>query len=180
MPRSTLRRLTLADLAILIAATAFALFFARIVREQRLTIWKNAYVSESYRWGIDASPFLLSACVALLTARWIGPRPPFRRLARQPGALACLMIVAALVLNASEQFGQYFLLSIFRPGNSPSLEAWPILMLGCWNGGVLVAACWVTLVLAGRWRPEPSWVDRSGRVLGVIAILGSIALGLIP
>jgi hypothetical protein len=29
-----------------------------------------------------------------------------------------------------------------------------------------VAGAWLTLVLAGWWRPERSWIDRFGRALG--------------
>jgi hypothetical protein len=32
--------------------------------------------------------------------------------------------------------------------------------------GFSVAVAWLTLTLGGRWRPEPSWIDRMGRVLG--------------
>jgi hypothetical protein len=30
-----------------------------------------------------------------------------------------------------------------------------------------VAGAWLALALAGWWRPEPSWVDRLGRALGL-------------
>ena len=32
--------------------------------------------------------------------------------------------------------------------------------------GWMVAAAWFTLVVAGASRPEPSWIDRAGRILG--------------
>jgi hypothetical protein len=34
------------------------------------------------------------------------------------------------------------------------------------HAGWAVAVSWLTLALVGRWRPEASWVDRWGRVLG--------------
>jgi hypothetical protein len=34
------------------------------------------------------------------------------------------------------------------------------------HAGWAAAVSWFTLVLTGRWRPEPSWVDRWGRALG--------------
>ena len=34
------------------------------------------------------------------------------------------------------------------------------------HAGWAVAVSWLTLALTGRWHPEPSWVDRWGRVLG--------------
>jgi hypothetical protein len=43
---------------------------------------------------------------------------------------------------------------------------------GLWTSrvGIAVAAAWLTLALNGRWCPERSWIDRSGRVLGVLWI----------
>jgi hypothetical protein len=39
------------------------------------------------------------------------------------------------------------------------------------HAGWAVAVSWLTLVLIGRSRPEPSWVDRWGRALGCIWII---------
>src|SRR5262249_5094811 len=32
--------------------------------------------------------------------------------------------------------------------------------------GVSVGSSWVLLPVSGRWRPEPTWIARAGRVLG--------------
>jgi hypothetical protein len=39
---------------------------------------------------------------------------------------------------------------------------------------------WTTQIFLGAWKPDRGWIDRSGRVLGVVAIVVSlvIALGL--
>ena len=42
----------------------------------------------------------------------------------------------------------------------------------------LVAAAWVVLALIRRWRTEAGWVDRMGKLLGVMAI-GTALLGLV-
>ena len=34
------------------------------------------------------------------------------------------------------------------------------------HAGWAVAVSWLMLAISGRWRAEPSWVDRWGRVLG--------------
>ncbi len=56
---------------------------------------------------------------------------------------------------------------------------------GCWGiqmaafsapCGFSVAAIWVLLALSGRWRPERSWIDRLGRLLGVAWIACAIAV----
>ena len=41
--------------------------------------------------------------------------------------------------------------------------------------GLAVLASWVTLVAGRRWRPEPSWVDRLGRALGLLWVLLGLA-----
>jgi hypothetical protein len=44
--------------------------------------------------------------------------------------------------------------------------------------GLAVAAVWLVLALSGRWRPERSWIDRLGRVLGATWIVISILAAL--
>ena len=48
------------------------------------------------------------------------------------------------------------------------------------HAGWAVAVSWCTFALTGRWRPEPSWVDRWGRVLGctwiILAPLASLLI----
>jgi hypothetical protein len=36
--------------------------------------------------------------------------------------------------------------------------------------GLSVGTGWMLLLISGRWRPEPSWIDRAGRVLGWFSI----------
>jgi hypothetical protein len=43
-----------------------------------------------------------------------------------------------------------------------------------------VAGAWLILLLAGWWRPEPSWIDRLGRVLGLGWIVLSLSLAGAP
>jgi hypothetical protein len=46
-----------------------------------------------------------------------------------------------------------------------------------------VAACWLTLAIAGRWRPERAWDDRLGRFIGILWLifyLGAPMIGLLP
>ena len=42
-----------------------------------------------------------------------------------------------------------------------------------------VAGAWLALALSGRWRPEPDWLDRAGRVLGLLWIVSPLLLGLV-
>ena len=44
--------------------------------------------------------------------------------------------------------------------------------------GLLVFFSWMVLKLSGRWRPQPDWIDRTGRMLGVLWIgHSSISMG---
>ena len=107
------------------------------------------------------SPSLVVWGIAILTLRLRAPRPPWREAAIQPGVWACVApLVALLSLPA---MGRYF-----------ALEFSPLIL------PTAVAAAWLTLALCGRWRPEPSWVDRAGRGLGlgwlVLLLLGPWSL----
>jgi hypothetical protein len=64
-------------------------------------------------------------------------------------------------LTSSDKFVQCFSYASFRPAT------------GQIGFGVLIA--WTTLALARCWQPEPSWIDRSGRVLGVVWIIAFVA-----
>jgi hypothetical protein len=48
------------------------------------------------------------------------------------------------------------------------------------HAGVVVAGAWLTLRLAGAWRPEPTWVDRAGRALGVFWLVAALHFFLFP
>jgi hypothetical protein len=160
-PRS-IRRLTLADGLILIAAVAVGLAIGRI--PQNLN-------------GSDDSPSLivmglmsiywtsLMAMVSLIPLRLMTPRPPWRRVRRQPGFIACAAVAIGAVHRAL-----YFGVNCFwRPAvwanyNVLSLIASPSI-------GWIIISAWFVLAVSGRWRPEPSWTDRSGRVLAVAWIV---------
>jgi hypothetical protein len=97
------------------------------------------------------------------------PRRPLRRIARQPGVLACwaasLALATAVLLEVlpwlrrggSElDFMVRVLPSAFRP-------------MGC-----AVVAVWVIEAVSGRLRPEPSCLDRLGRLFGMMWIIAML------
>ena len=95
--------------------------------------------------------------LGLLIIRLRRPRPNLRRLARQPGwsasCAAATGIVTGIVMAAIGVHGRYGIQYYF------DLIPYPI--------GIAVAAVWLHLATSGRWRNEPGWIDRTGRVLGV-------------
>jgi hypothetical protein len=151
-----------------------------------------------------ATPLTL-ACLAF---RLRQPRPTWRRLAILPGTatlIACSVIFVAQTAEvvASLAWPKVNLLggtqvSAIRLGESLSLVVMQsrlrnglvghIEPMGCFGiltisfaspCGPAVAAVWLVLALSGRWRPEGSWIDRSGRLLGATWILISL-LAAIP
>jgi len=113
--------------------------------------------------------------VALLVLRLRRPRPGWRRLSRQPGAVACAAATAALMAGGVLVVSYY--LSMVNPIGSTALNV-PVHMPNEWTLGrhdwpiiesripTAVIAAWLALALSGRWRAEPRWIDRIGRVFG--------------
>jgi hypothetical protein len=126
-------------------------------------------------------PLVATWTLALIPIRLISPRPPFRRLARQPGmmatcasglafALCGLQILFAVLAVATEgvmeQFQSFFV----------EIDFDGIVLNSLMFAGLAVLTTWMTL-LAGRiWRAEPSWIDRLGRAAGVFWIVAGFAV----
>src|SRR5262249_15461946 len=92
-------------------------------------------------------------------------RPRLRRVFRHPGAVACGVATLDILIMAVEIIPLW----VRAPaGRSPVAN--PLYLTSdCVNwvdGGLAVLCGWLTLVLCGRWRPEPSWIDRAGRIVG--------------
>jgi hypothetical protein len=178
MARIERRPMNLLDAMVLIAATALALLAIR---------WYGPieFVPDSYssaftylKLCFHLMSFPAAAwTLALFFLRLRRPRPPLRRLLRQPGAAACtaVLIVLAirtinliLVLGAGaivapgrrlmENIG-LFLEDIFQMGEEVVEVPAGI--------GCAVAAVWAVQILSAQWRAEPSWIDRLGRLLGL-------------
>ena len=168
-PGATSRRLTLADLAILVAASAFAIFLVRLSwgTEGAFHDWRMGH-SADYQDNLRIAPFKLAPALAFLAARMIPPRPRWRVIFRQPGTWACLAIwshlVAIIILNTC----LVTLLPRFRGWPLPNFNAYLDANREC---GAWVGVAWATLKLSGAWRAEASWIDRAGRILGVVAII---------
>jgi hypothetical protein len=103
---------------------------------------------------------------ALLLLRLFRPRPRFPRLLCQPGATACLATfvvmacrgVAMIIRVASG--GDYSLRGGFIDFSADLQKTVPY----------AVATAWLLLALGRRWCPEPSWIDRVGRLIGAFWI----------
>lgn len=103
---------------------------------------------------------------AVIGLRLRRPRPRWRRLGSQPGFVACVAMLVTLIP------GLLWIATIYhRPGFRRPLgfeQAW-----GCvieWADSAVLGA-WFALVVSRRWRPERSWIDRLGRILGLYWLL---------
>jgi hypothetical protein len=167
MHTKSLRRFTLADAIILIAAVAAGLGTARINGDRyRQAIGDAAAVSASEQAIMSIFWPALLMTVALVPLRLRPPRPVMRRVRRQPGFIACVAVGLAATFVILEWASSLF-------SRSPSWFAAHVFSLisSPWKIGPIVATAWLVLALSGRWQPEPSWIDRSGRVMGAAWII---------
>jgi hypothetical protein len=129
-------------------------------------------------------PFALVCSVALVLIRLPVLRHQRRRLCTQPGFTAALAVVAcfavvflfdpvAAILFHRVKWGGW------GPWNEMNLALVHISRTLMTAAPCAVAATWTVLALGGRWRPERSWLDRLGLVLGIYWISWPIAAWLV-
>jgi hypothetical protein len=200
------RPFNLGDLMILIAAVGVATMAVRSLL-QGLTTDPGAYY-----WEVTPARLLIAATMAAmatpmtfacLALRLRRPRPPWRRVALEPGTavlVVCSVLFAFRVVEVAIALGSpkvNFLagtsVSTIPFGESLSLVVMPsslgngllrhIEPIGCFGivttsfvspCGPAVAAVWLFLALAGRWPRARSWIDGLGRLLGAIWIAISL------
>jgi len=111
--------------------------------------------------------FLLAWTLAFIPLRLRRPRPPLRRLMGQPGMAACCAVAIVTAIDATSW-------TIYGMQIDPQHAR--EMLARYWRGasqhpGPAVAVTWLGLALSRRWRPEPGWIDRLGRVVGVLWLL---------
>jgi hypothetical protein len=173
MSRPPRRTFTLLDAIVLVAATAVGFAWVR-------SRWDFETFEGPKEW-LGAvpemlAPLLMTWTVAVVVLRLFPPRPLLRRLALQPGAAACGSVALTFTMKSLRYFVWAFAGSrgipwhLFRNGSELVSE----LCDNAFVGGSYhyeVVAVWVLLFLSRRCRPEPSWIDRVGRVIGLIWLL---------
>ena len=166
MPTVPSRRLTIADVMILVPVVAAGTI---ILRSSLPGFWRLSGIFAGdlpdpgrllwlWQWlhGVG-SCFVVPMMAALVVIRLRQPRPSLRRLGRQPGFVACLAMLSSLVPG-----GLWVATFYHLPGQTFNV-IWTIIT---YYTDSAVLGSWLALSLAGRWRSEPGWIDRSGRVLG--------------
>lgn len=121
-------------------------------------------------------PLVATVTLALIPIRSSGARPPFRRLARQPGFIASCasgMTIAfiglPLVVGALFAGVRWVDLSRMLAARE---ELWSMTMYG----GLAILISWITLLVRRRWRAERSWIDRFARAMGLYWVAMAFAV----
>jgi hypothetical protein len=187
MPSPPRRAFHLMDAFFLIAATAigFALWRGRFTSGKGCygvpVIWDSeSWISwvlkfyADYRFLATAAwPFCLPWTLTILALRLRHPRPDWRCLSRQPGAVACCAMAVACFMTAIPAFCVLRISGRTYETALGDLSS-TLLLVSPYCGSAVVGA-WLTLLLRSSWRADKSWIDRAGRALGVFWI-GTIAL----
>ena len=117
----------------------------------------NGAVSLARMVNIVLLNFLLFLLPAFLIVRLKRPRAALRSVVCQPGFAACAAPVA--VFFAILPFA---LFTISGLAGQVIEIAYQVLIIGA------APLAWVILIATRKWNPEPSWIDRLGRILGVL------------
>lgn len=155
------RRVTLADLLLLIAAVGVASALDRaILVGQGLRGSPASMLSVTVT---GACWVALALSIALIPIRLRRPRPEWALLRDRPGFVASIAALSGLVL---ETINDLPAMSRYPHG----VESWLYSTPFPTNIAPLVAVSWLVLALGGRWStgPGPDWVDRAGLALGVL------------
>lgn len=123
-------------------------------------------------WVHVPIPPLITFTLAILFLRLRSPRPSLRRLCSQPGAVACACVATVLTIHALLMLLGIGLARV--PGFShPGLPEWPRLWTidpAILDAGLAVLGAWLVLRANRRFQADSSWLDRTGRALGVLWI----------
>jgi hypothetical protein len=171
----------LVDAMIMVAAVAAGLWVNRINWLDLNSLWYGGAYHGIQRLLSLVMPHIAAATMALVAIRMRRPRPPLRRLLRAPGAVACTVASAAIVLIviwavSATAAGRAIMFSqaVRRlpnnggRGSGGTLDPFEGRLFVVYGDqvGFAVAGAWLSLMLAGRWRPERTWLDRLGRAVG--------------
>jgi hypothetical protein len=174
MKTTPTRGFTIVDAMILAAATAggCAWFRAVVINSWSHDFPESWHERIAVKGILATSALLMAWSAAFLVIRLRQPRPRFRRLARQPGMVACSAATVAILyqllwmLLVGMKWG---LQTAYTKGYLPSGKG--VLSTVGAEAELWVAGAWLALALGGRWRSERSWIDRLGRILGLTWIM---------
>ncbi len=176
------RTFTLLDGMILVAASAVAIASSReigiggVFDGWSKQDWSGR-MDAVLQTGVDVLiPSLPVITPALLVLRLRRPRPPLRRLLLQPGAVACAVAAVGMVVGVLDGSVEYAVNAI--NAGTPSVPHRNLIGLvdaSLRPVAFAVPVCWGLLATSRLCRPEPSWIDRTGRVVGILWVVLALA-----
>jgi len=169
------RRFTILDAMILVAGAAVGIVGAW----DRLIGFEGHSDYLPAARALAAIALMLASCL-VLAFRLRGPRPRLWRVARQPGAVACLAAVGYLIADDADWVVRAAIERRLDDVGPVGEWIWLLLEEPAREVAHTVPICWAILLLGRRWRPEPGWIDRAGRVIGWGWIFWAIADGFLP
>jgi hypothetical protein len=113
---------------------------------------------------------LLMALTLALTAIGLRrPRPKLRVVLRRPGLAACVAASMAIVVMTARMT-----MKTYAMYSTPAIGGGSFRVQHLYGSivdeqvriGFAVTGAWLMLLLTRNWRSEPTWLDRTGRVLG--------------
>ena len=188
-----LRPFGLTDAMILVVASATALSINRLDWPGFIELVANPVdAHDTIEHFLDlVTPHLAVGTIALLAIRMRSPRPPFGRLARQPGTAGCIVALAAILViicwsgitlatGRGLEFSEHAMKDDVHSRGSVRISrlCGRILVIYGDRIGFAVAGAWLSLWLSGRWRPEPTWIDRLGRTMAWLWLVLALVLWL--
>lgn len=162
--RASNQPFTLAKLMVLIAATGAGLAMFRPYSASLAGPGWSQYLHLRTIETIYGAWSFIAAwlMIALLLLQYQRPHPRRGRLARRPGHAACCVAALALAVGAVHELTRFAFRALTeRP--SSFHESWVTVSA---RVGPAIAGAWLLLALSGRWRSDPGWSDRLGRLLG--------------
>jgi hypothetical protein len=160
--RMPCRRFTLLDALILVAGAAVGFAGCR-------ASW-DRYSDWDFQVQMFVNFFLMLASWLVLIFRLRRPRPSIRQVARQPGTVACFAVVALQIVQSADTLFNDLIIGDFSGYSGVGPVIWTLLSEFDPTSAAVVPISWVILIANRRRRPEPGWIDRSGRLLGWIWI----------
>ncbi len=171
----------------LIAATAVGLGAARgmhdVLRDATdmdaslLAEPVGPYLLEAARWSALGYPLLVAWTIALVLLLFLPRRfrPSIKSLLERPGATACGAAALAVAIETVNVITLAVALMANIGTVLPSavmarflvMAVTPYLGVNLGMPGLAVTVAWTGLALSGRWQPEPNWLDRAGRLIGL-------------
>ena len=119
-------------------------------------------------------PFLGTATGALLPMRLLVRRPGIGYSMSRPGMMSASASVLALVFLSL--LATVVLLARGSDDAFLDLSAVDVIVFAPVFVSLAILSSWMTLLVSGRWSIEPSWIDRMGRVLGILWIATAFAI----